>query len=1778
MNKIRAKYKILFGFFILILIGLICYGIFYFVNNINSESYSFQTDGYTIKLSSNMITPETYSFSSGEEYNYKKYNDNITFNSKEKGNVAINPNNMIHYQDGSLLTLKNMVGLDLNNIDNNIIFYYNIYKNTLINKKDGVYYINANQGNVNFEKLILRIDTNKFLVTSNDIKLLLSSEDVVEFNDYIYFEYTDGSVVKIYNNQKYYQTISSDAKIILDNISIDLSEETISKEGKKYITLTNLVLNSDGNIDVIVDNEKKSLNLATPNAEQPTANDNTNTGNNQINLLDDDNNESKEEDEEIVDEDKTEKTPVYKVVELNLTSLKLDARIEVTDEDSLIVSPTEVKIYENATYKVIYEDETLDSNIMISIANLSPDTEYTLTAKSTYKLDEVEYEKTFVSKIFRTEALGVSISKNYVAQDMISVNITKEAYSNVTSASVSILSENGNVIDTKTVNLNNKGDYEVNFYELDKNTTYTIVMSDILSEGVVVEDGYSQSISVMTLKEAPTIGKLNYVINKKNATFSMNVSGIKDPDSGIVSYRYEVYDARNSLADATPVATVGKKDLSDAIVNVDGSIIERGVPYTYKLIVEFNDNEKIIEYSRDLGKTMQLDGIEFPTLRFDETYVTWEQINGVIVIDDPSGALSSESIEVVYKNSVDIYDVMSITLGDTDQTMQIANDTRTMSVPAGTIPIVVNDLRANETYTFQVFGYVNLQDQNAELQKVYIGSVFVQTKEPQSLQAGFTEDKTDVTQAFNITISLGSMDGQDASLEASTLNEMKFTIYQGTNTSGAEAASVKIQDLNSEPYVSTIKRDYYDNTVTITPEFFSMKNTDFALNDYTLVISNAKDYTRYGNEIPIENNILNFTLNSYVSEFSGDPSDSVHINEILNKNAVAFGLNYDDNLDNNTIIGYNIAASYNNEAKNAMYLIYHVWVFDGVNNTWVMLPHLDKRVSFNTNGTLPSTIYEVDYGTEGLNPDTNTSDTKLRRGNKYYFTYEVYLDTTGSMITPNVIYPNDVEEDLTLRSVEISPKKQKTIITMYPSTSASTQATWKYKIKDVDYAMPEKNLYAYVGADISGPTSRYKSRPAVIYSNNFESVVFTGLTQNKSYGIKVPQRLIKSEDTIFTKLNEQWHYAVNTNLNLTYEVVADINKLSININDYWSKKDIADLIVNADVIITPINDNSVPVKTFNNVEFVDGTISIDYYDIADYINKDLNVTLVVYFDSGEYGFDIGTEYKALQKVSIEGPSNYYYISGASTLQRSTILGSKFITNLDTVNNTLSLNNGVRTNTYDVVIDSGGVIHQSNYVVTKAIRSSNLASTSSNVRFDSIVAGISLTTGNKVNISSLLNGAEIDATLYTTGASAILDNRVYIELFKTDQNGGNAEKVYENDLYYSVNAFNSPINIDGLTPETNYYVKFYVYVDDGSGNRVKTYLYDVDSHESGLAYRFYTLSSVGVKNISLVFNSKSSYTNKRLILQYGLDAIHGFDRIEYEVYIWNGSEYVPSELVFPTSTVFSPQMTLSLDASPGSIPNVHWGQKYKVVVKPIGTYESNGTIKEMDLGKEEAEITLSNYQEPYIGVSSGKTSNTIYFRVSVNDIDHLIVNDRYAVRLEDEDGNIITTIGNNSTNEVSKQFTFSSEDYNLIIGKKYTLYVVAELDKNNTGNSNEYSSLTRSKTIVFGDSVSLGSVSATQSSLGENYVDLIFADSYKLTDITNVSYFVSSASSGEFVISGSDAFSGGNLKYNSTNNYYYYTLNIPSSLLNSDEVYIITMNFYTESNLVEQEEVNYYYGG
>ncbi len=1792
------KRKIPFFIYIILVLSVIGFGIYYVFNYTNQETFTFSKDGYAILLKNNENTPTTYSFSRGIKYNYRKYTELISFDSNEAKNVNLSYDNIIHYADNSLLPLKNVVGIDLKNISNDIIFYYNIYKNTNIkydnNKGYSIDTNNSSNDKVGFETLLLRVDTNKFLIAGDGIRLVLSDEEIIEYDKYAYFEYHDGSIVKIYNNQKNYQTISNDSKIVIGDVSIDLADETISKAGVKYISLTNLIIDSDGNIDIIVDNDKKGLGLNESMVEQPEIGEEIDTGND-INIIEDENDGENNQDsnencapqtEEVVDDTKIDKAPEYKVTELSLSSLKLEAKIEIIDDDMVLSSPTTIKVVENSTYKTIYEDISMDSNIMISIADLKPDKEYTLLASATYKIDEIEYERTFISKIFRTKSIGVSLDNNYSKVDGLVVNVTKESYSDVASAKVIIHDKDGVMLEERLVVMNAAAEYPIIFDNLDSNSTYVITLEEILVDGVVVDSGYSQSLSMTTLKKAPLIGELKYSIDKRKSSISMSPSNIIDYDNGIINYRYEVFDVRNAENNSTPVATIAKTDMSDAVLYVDGTKIERWVPYTYRLVVEYYDNEKIVEYTKDLGSTMQLDGVRFPTIHFDESYVTWEQINGVIVIDDPDGAIISDEFEVVYKNSVDVYDVMSLQISDVNQVVDINNHSQQMTVPAGTIPIAVNNLRKHETYTFQVYGYVNLQDDSSDLQKVYIGSVFVQTDDPKPLVGSYTYDTSNLALAFSVNFKLTN---DDAVLEASTLNDLSFYLYEGTNTNGTPFAYTHISDLDSAPYSSTIKTNYYDSYVNITPQFFNLEATDFISKKYTMVVTEAKDYTRYGNEIPIINNYIQIEVSDVINEYTGDPDDAITIKAIQNRNATTFGLSYDDSLDPTTVIGYNVLAKYTNDAKKAVSVTYRVHGYNPATNKFVRLPHLDKTELYNSNGTLPATLFELDYGTAGTDLDNDPSDTKMRRGNRYYLTFEVkvFKDTNSE---ETIIYPNEVDPDLTLRSIEIVPKKQSSNFMMYPSSSTKTTATWKYYVKDVDYSLSRMVLNSFVGTKLTQANATPSSTVNIVYTENeeFQTAVFEGLTEDTTYGVKKYERLVKSNPESATILNREWHYKKYDSIPLTFSVNEEENRFGIAIDDYYTNKEIADRIAYADLYIIP-QDGIHETKEYKNITFSDGVYFVNYLSIQELKGINLKFRVDVYYDNGEYGYDVGTEYKALQQMSIEGPGEYYFDNNKRYLElHDTIIDSKFITELKPFENTMTLfTNKNRTRDYEIEVDSGGVFYEENYVVAKALVPESLPSLDDEGIFSKITPAISIRTGSKLNISALLSSAEVRATVTVPESSTVYNNDVYIELYTTDENGGNAEHIFRTDgdpntgnMIFKVSDFSSAVEIDNLSPQQNYYIKFYVYetqADKTSDNR--TYLYDMDEHASGLIYRFYTMTDVGVNNIKLNF-VPFSYQSKTLVLSYNLKVIHGFDRIEYVIQKWNGNTYVDSGIYIGNSYNFQPLMTINISAPPSLDPNIAWGQRYRVIIKPYGSYEIDGQISEFAFIQGTSDITLPMANTPFIGISTIKSLDALKFRVTINDSDHIFVNDQYTVRLVDSDYNVLATIIGNRTDVASKLFTFNADEYGLENGKTYTFNVIADGDRLNTGSQETFTRLSKTVTTTFGDVVYLGTVTASENQANHQAIDVIFANSYRLSDVTSLEYFITNLSTGEFLTSGTDmSFNSGSLKYNSASNVYYYTISL-ADIENfiEDDTYIITMNFYTGDELVEQTEISYYYYG
>lgn len=1736
--------------FTVLLIGVIAYGGLFVFNRFNREIETFKNDGYSIVLDENNIKSRVLSFRSGTTYTYNKFDDVISYTSLENEKAKLDDSSILHFDDKSLMVLKNTVGVNLDLIDKPIIFYYNIFKNTEINYKDKKYYVKSlNEDEISFKELLLRINDNKYFLAGNNIKCLLGEDEIIEFGDYVYFEYSSGSVVKIYNNEKYYQTISGNASLLVDKIVISLTDRSISKEAKKYITLSNLVIDMDNNIDLLPVEEEEADKV---DIDEPKVSDEVlNGGDKSSSESSNGSSVSPITDGGVVNEEEEDnsdiKDPVYKVVSLSVTPMKFESSFEIEDKSLLITSPTTIKIVENKTAKVVYETETEEGDLFgsVSYPDLKPDTEYTFLASASYKKDDVEYEKSFISKIFRTESLGVEFSKSYVTNNSIVLNLKKENYSKVTSVTVGIYDTNGDQIDYKIIDLSSNNN-DITFSNLDNNKTYMVKMYDILCSGVIVDDGFSQKENISTLKTPPTLGSLTYEVDKANSQFNLDISKVVDSDYGIVNYRYEIFDTRQNMNTDTPLVTLNSTNLGTVVAKVDDLKLYHGVAYTYRVVAEFFDNEKTVEYITTLGKTMQIDGVTFPTLRFAESNVTWEQINGTIIIDDPSGTIMSNKYKIVYKNSIDVYN-----------TIQITADTSRLS-----IPISVNYLRANETYTFDVYASINLQDGNDTVDEAYIGNVKVQTKKPNSLYGSFIKIDS-ITDAFSINFRLNDNNGS-ASLEASTLSSLSFTLYQGSTTNGRVEVYKKTIDNNDDEYISSLKSDFYDKSTSINAAFFNSENSDFRQKTYTLVVDGAYDYTGI-NEIPIQNNEFQFEINSYIPNIP-DINPQILSNVILNRNATSFGLTYDDNLNPDTVVGYSLSAYYDNTTQSGKYIMYHVYVYNPEIDDYEEIPGLTKRVDFLEDGSLPSTVFTLGYGTSLSTKDRDI----MRRGNKYYFSYEAYLDVNSDGVI-DTIYPQSINPTFQLLSDPLSPKKQLSTILVYPSTSTDRTFKWKYKISDIDHTLDENKLYGFVNANTI-PSSEVGIN---VGGADYSDGVFNNLEKGNILTIKTKDRRLKYEESTYNTIVSQYFYGYRNKMDLTYKASLGSNKIILTLDDYMAKRELIDSIAYGEAKIIPTNDADLQrlgTKTIPNLKIIEGEVSINLYDIEAYLNCEFQIDLYAYYDTGGTGFDYQSDFKAIQKGTYDEVGNYYSLVNNRMIQTSSVYRNFFETVFDINNKSLKVTDlSNKSYTMNIKNDRTGIVFENNNILLKEIKVEKLDSTQNILKFDVIIPSISiLNSNNKVNITPLLTTALIDAKIYNTSSSLIEDDSIFIELYSSDINGTNVN--YVDSIKKPISAFNSQVELTNLLPQTNYFVKFYVNIYNTQTNSYeKTYLYDIDQNMSGLNYSFNTLADVGISSVTAHI-STNSYNDKRLLINYNLENVNGYDRIEYKLYKKVNDSYRDTGISIPNSTVFFNAMQVNLPIILDANNQIQYGGEYMINIKPIANYVENGVSRELDLGSKSIEFRLEDYVEPYIGISVGKSNTNIYFRVSIVDYNYLIVDGKYSVKLVNNDGVVIASQNNLSISDINKRFTYEYADYNFEDLTTYNFIVSAQVDYNLLHSN--YAVIEKYKSIKTGSTVNLGTVILSKSDQYSNSIDVIFSDSYQLSKINTISYTIVSSNSGYYFSNTTEFIT----RYDSTKNLYYYTINIEDDDFIDNMVYIIDLNFYSNNELIDNLELDYYAGG
>ena len=1569
--------------------------------------------------------------------------------------------------------------------------------------------------------MLWKIDSNKYLIAGNNITVSFEDGTEKTIEGYLEIEYLDNEVIKLYNQEITYQTISEQTIIhIPENIEINLANKTVRKNDENQMSFENMVIDSDDNVTIVDLSEEEGEESEEQNetTEQAVAGQTSTQGGSSQSSSSEQNSEQNSQQnigqnniiggnlptingdgtgniDDIIDNNITTiQIPKFKTNEFNVTTTGLSTDISIIDEEGLLKEDTRVRILRVDTGKIVYETvyPLGEYEIAIDVQSLIPDTEYILQVESAYQIDDVSYQKNFIYKEFRTNITGISFEKDVFTNETMSFTVSFEANSQIARAELIVIDSSGQEIQSQAVantDIITGSKVNVEFTGLEANTSYEVKLTNVLYNGQILVNGFDISENYMTLKNKPSIGKVEYEINKRDAYFKLKIDDVEDIHSGIQSYRYEIYEVREQTENQTPIKIIETSD-KEVILQIDDTII-RNRNYIYKVVAIFNDNEKICEYESGYSAHMRMDGAQFPTVSFEEETITFERIEGALVIEDNDHTIELEEDTV-------------FTVTYTDSVGKTESFTAQGSLR---IPVNINNLRANETYKFAIYGKVDLKDGNDPIDQCYIGGAFVKTKEPENLVAIYRENTQDTKNTFNVSFRLAQENANSEELEAKTLTGMEFNIYSGQTLEGevpqgALIKSIKVVDTNTDPYESTLKATYYDDSVQITPEFFGAQNTDFREEYYTIVVSNAYDYTDYQNDLPIIQNMTVVKTNGYMPEVPEDTENALTVVPIRNYDSSS----PDSNLSSSTIVGYRVTAKYDNSGGYAKTVIYRA--INAVTDQEV-----DKiELSIGADGIIPTATFNVGNGTSYDVVD----DIGLKRGNEYYFTYEVLLDLNKDEDAETDFPPEEDGETVILKSETVTPEKEEASIILYPSSSTINSRTYKYQLKDVDNSLTNDEMIAYI-------QNRIVSRQAVQTTNgSFNQVLFNNLSAG-NLKITVEQATLKTQAGTEKVLVEEYFEASNSISNLRYSVSLDTNRIVIQLQDSNGNNDNisnSEKVAAFQVILDSTDGTKhyeSELKSLSNTN----TISVNFNDIGELIGKETQVSLKAYYDSGLVGYDIQSNYIVLQKAYLQGEEEYYYILNreGALVENTITTGNMYVKQDGSGPNQISIVNAVDSryqNNITLQYSESGMMYEYGVVLPKKVEETEVTCVGDNIiEFDIIIPGISMLDGNgEMSITPELDRITMKPRLIKDDNAIIKDNKIYIDIYETDENGANT--VLVKTVEKQVSDFSEAIIIDGLSPKSYYGMRFRTVLEiqneqTGLMEEIERYLYDVDYEMLGRLYYFSTLTDVGIDNIEVLY-MPVTYEDKKLNITYTLQRTIGYDYIEYtlEKYDKETGMYEEVNISIEDDRTFNRSMTKIIEVNPGSI--IDFGERYKLTITPIANIETvAGEEIELELGKKEHEFNLKELSEPTIAIKGNRISNgtqsNLEWRVTIYDTDRIIVGNSYKVRILDSKLNDITpqeiAEQTYSVDVINRSFTLE----NMELTERYTLEVIAQIDYENK--NTDIKELMKSYSIqpVNEYGITIGTVSALTNSTDESKIDLMFIDSYKLEEVDRIVYSV-----------------------------------------------------------------------
>lgn len=691
-------------------------------------------------------------------------------------------------------------------------------------------------------------------------------------------------------------------------------------------------------------------------------------------------------------------------VTMDAESYKLGANsvemtLNVNDPNSMLTADDiECVIYKRDDMTEVYKQSIAYglTGATLSTSNLQPGVDYVLIVTGSYQSKDngLFSEVNFFTKIFRTDELGLGIEKVQVTEDSIIVKVVKDDESlvssygiglylgddttNITTYADNTYTESGEFIFKKDQGLQAG-------LEITPDTEYKIQLTNIVAYADEEKNSYSNvgadiQKTVKTLKVKPyylledkitkqqVSEKQTKILTSsryQTATVSLDTS-IIDEYNGIKGYRYELYETTTDAATiTTPIQTKEVQTMETVTFN-----IEPDKRYFARVVVLFNDNEKLVELVSNPSEIVSLTYSSYPTVKFIDINGTegvltheYDMISGYVMVEDNS---VNQDMLLGHINA-DYPLVVSVT-AETGEMHTVELYGEGSTPPGGNADtgdsikyyyFKIDGLARNITHTVSVSGYVNdgdddgqgnpniawkdLSDADKKASLQYLSGYNINVGSPTPIVVKMKSVPNVGDNLFTVALSFTDADGNDASYEVANMEKITFRLV---NSSGVTiGTTANLMDADEADHSSDYSKYYKSNATEdeliysavenqeyseyiLTDESFGAKGDLRIANggDFTIYVDSAYDYTQDDTAYPKVTNELEISgeLKFEVKKSHtrvADPNDAVRVMQIKNDDAEIV----DPSLEDDTVVGLTVDTGYSlSDAHQIIYYIYEL--------------------------------------------------------------------------------------------------------------------------------------------------------------------------------------------------------------------------------------------------------------------------------------------------------------------------------------------------------------------------------------------------------------------------------------------------------------------------------------------------------------------------------------------------------------------------------------------------------------------------------------------------------------------------------------------------------------------------------------------------------------------------------------------------------------------------------------------------------------------------------------